>query len=224
MPEQITPTKMAPYPSTHQTTDHAVDGTEERRLLLLGEEHVHAHPGEKGRRRGDVGVEHRRGSVDTCVVRVTTVEAVPAQPQDAGTDGDEHEVVRHAVGAVPSEPWPDDGRSHEAGHAGRQVDHVATRVVDRALLGEEPAAPEQRRVHGVDEGDPQGHEEQPRLELHAPEHTAQEQQRRDRGEHELEVRERRRREVERDQGICTRDRLVLLTEVAHDGMRMADEA
>jgi hypothetical protein len=104
----------------------------------------------------------------------------------------------------------DDGRAHEGRDTSRQVDDVTTRVVDRTLLSEEAPTPEQRRVHAVDESDPQRHDEEPRLELETPHQPAEEEQRRDGGEDELEVGEGRRREVERDRGVGPRDRLTLL--------------
>ena len=51
---------------------------------------------------------------------------------------------------------------------------------------------------------------QPGLELESSDESTEEQQRGDRGEDELEVRQRRGREVEGDQGIGPRDRLALL--------------
>ena len=97
------------------------------------------------------------------------------------------QVVRHRLLAVPLQPRPDHRGGDEAGHAGREVDHVAAAEVQRALAGPEAAAPEQERVHRVGERDPQRHEDQPDLELDPPDHAADEQDRRDRREHELEV-------------------------------------
>jgi hypothetical protein len=77
------------------------------------------------------------------------------------------------------------------------VDDVAAAVVDRALLRPEAAAPDEERVDGVDARRPERHEQQPRLEVDAAEDRAEHEDRRNRGEDELEVDERRRREVER---------------------------
>ena len=53
------------------------------------------------------------------------------------------------------ESRPDHRRCDEARDAGRQVDHVTAGEVDRAVMGEEAAAPHQERVDRVDERDPQ---------------------------------------------------------------------
>ena len=95
------------------------------------------------------------------------------------------------------ESGPDRRRGDEAGHAGGEVDDVPARVVERALLRPVAAAPDEHRVDGVGAGRPGRDEDQPRLEVHPPEHAAEEEQRGDGGEHELEVGERRLREVER---------------------------
>ena len=42
----------------HQTTDHAVDGTEEGGLLLAAKEHVEGQPGQHTNGGGEVGVQH----------------------------------------------------------------------------------------------------------------------------------------------------------------------
>ena len=76
-----------------KAADHAVDAADERRLLLLASGHVHDDPGHHRDGGGEVGVDHRRGGVRAGEVRVTAVEAVPAEPQDAGAERDERQVV-----------------------------------------------------------------------------------------------------------------------------------
>ena len=91
-------------------------------------------------------------------------------------------------------------------------------------MGEEAAAPEQRGVHAVDHGDPQRHDEQPRLELQSPDETAEKQDGRDRGEDELEVGERRGGKVEGYERIGARDGLALLGARGRQGLKVPDEA
>ncbi len=172
---------------------------------------------------GQVGVDHRRGGVGPGVVRVTTVEAVPAEPQDAGTDRRHDQVVGHGVLSISQQPGSEDPGGDEARHTGRHVDDEPTGEVERALLGEVAAAPEQEGVDAVDEGRPQRHQEAPGAELDPAEHAPQEQQRRDRREHELEVGQRRGREVEGHGGVGRRDRLALFTDAVGDPARFPDE-
>ena len=157
------------------------------------------------------------------VVRVTTVEAVPAQPQDAGADRRHDQVVGKEVLSVPQQPGPEDPGGHEAGHTGRHVDDVPTGEVERSLLGEVATAPEQEGVDRVDEGRPQRHQQAPGAELDPAQHAAEEQQRGDGREHELEVGQRGSGEVEGDDGVGRRHRLALFTLRAGHRSRFADE-
>ena len=76
---------------------------------------------------------------------------------------------------VPFQAGPDHRRSHEAAGTGGQVDDVAAGEVAGALVGPEAAAPQQEGVDGVGKGGPQGHENDPDLELDAAQDAAQEQ-------------------------------------------------
>src|SRR5260370_17415339 len=91
---------------------------------------------------------------------------------------------------APLDPGPDAPRRDEAGDTSRQVDEVAAAEVQRTVPGPVAAAPQQEGVDRVGEGDPERHEDQPGLEVDPADHPADEQDRRDRGEHELEVDER----------------------------------
>ena len=149
----------------------------------------------------DVRVQDCRGGVGAGVVRVAAVEAVPAEPQEPGADGDHRQVVGRVDLAVTCEPGPDHPCGDEARDTGREVDDVATREVHCALLCEPAAAPDQEGVDRVHARRPEHDERDPRLEVHATEHRAEHQDRRDRCEHELEVDEGRLREVDLpDQG------------------------
>ena len=184
-----------------QAADHAVDAAQEGGLLLPGEPGVHGDPDQDTGCGGQVRVHHGCRRAGAGVVRVSTVEPVPAQPQDAGADRRHHEVVGQGVLPISQESWSEDPGRHEAGHSGRHVDDVPTGEVERTLLGEVAAAPEQEGVHAVHAGRPQRHQQAPGAELDPADHASEEQQRRDRREHELEVGQRRRREVERDDGV-----------------------
>src|SRR4029077_9146814 len=101
---------------------------------------------------------------------------------------------------------------------------VAAGEVDHAVLREPAAAPDQEGVDRVDQTRPEDDERNPGLEVHATEHGAEDQDRRDRREDELEVDERGLREVE-DAGVSeVRDlRLALEIRVAEHAARLADQ-
>ncbi len=170
-----------------QAADHAVDAAQERRLLLRAERHVHDDPRHQRHRGSEVRVDHGRAGVSASEVGVAAVEPVPAKPENASADRDEQQVVGHRPIAIPPESGPHHCCRDEPRHAGGQVNHVAAAEVQRALAGPEAAAPEQERVHRVCERDPQRYEDQPDLELDPAYHAADEQDRRDRSEYELEV-------------------------------------
>ena len=205
-----------------QARDHAVDAADQRRLAAR--HIVPAHPAQERDGAGEVGVQHGGRRARAREVRIAAVEAVPAEPQQAGAGGDHQQVVRCVDLAVALQPRPDHRRGDEAGHARGEVDHIAARVVERAVLGEPAAAPDRECVDGVDQARPQQHERDPGLEVEPPQHGAEHQQRRDTGEDELEVDQRGGREVKRRAGRDQRyHRLALLADVAEHVARMADD-
>ncbi len=155
-------------------------------------------------------------------VRIAAVEPVPAHPQQAGTDRDHGEVVRGVDLAVTLQTRADDGRRNEAGSTGREVNHVTTREVEHALLGEVTAAPDHERVDDVGGRDPDDHERDPRLEVEPAEDRAQHQNRRDCREDQLEVDQRRLRERALEAGRRQRS-LVQQRRVRHHRSWLADE-
>jgi hypothetical protein len=185
-------------------------------------------------RGAEVGVQHRGGGDFAGAVPVTAVEPVPAHPEEAGADGDHRQVVRGIDLAVALQPRPDHRRRDEAGDPGGEVDDVAARVVDRALLSEEAAAPDHEGVDGVDQQRPEGDEGDPGFEVEASEHRAQHQDRGDRRKDDLEVGERRLGEEEfffcqlRDvrlleQFAAVEDRARLPYEVPEEAALLAEE-
>ena len=203
----------------HEADDDAVDAAEQRRLALGRV--VAADPHEECHRGADVRVQHRRRRVEADVVRVAAVEAVPAEPEQAGADGDHRQVVRRVDLAVPCEARADHPRGDEAGDACGEMDDVAAREVEHAVVAEVAAAPDQEGVDGVDQRRPEDDEDDPRLEVHAAEHRTEHQQGRDRGEHELEVDERRLGE----RHVADQRDVPLFLEIvrAQDRARMPDE-
>ena len=154
--------------------------------VVPADPHHHRHGG------AEVRVEDRRGGRHVGR-RIGSPPLKPFQPSHSrpGADRDHQQVVGRVDLSISLQPRPDHRRRHEAGDAGREVDDVATGVVQRAVVAEEAAAPDQERVDRVHERDPQRHERDPGLEVDPPEHRAEHQDRRDRREHELEVDQRR---------------------------------
>ena len=198
----IRPIAIAPQPLTKPaagviaTSPVIMPLTPEIRLGLRPGRVVKADPDQEGDRRAEVRVQDRRRGVGVGQVRVAAVESVPPQPQQAGADRDHRQVVGRVDLAVTLQTRSDHRGGDEARHPGRHVDHVATREVERALLGEVAAAPDHERVDRVDQARPQQHERDPRLEVDPAQHRAEHQDRGDRREHELEVDERGLRERE----------------------------
>src|SRR5262249_58113064 len=82
------------------------------------------------------------------------VEAKPADPQKAGANPREREIVGSQVLAAISPSRADDIRGHQAGDACIQMHHRATREINQAIGAEEAAAPDPMRNWHV-------HNEQP---------------------------------------------------------------
>lgn len=168
-----------------EARDHAVDGPQDRRFLVV--EDVAEGPGQEGDGGAQVGVEDGDAGVGGGGIRITTVETVPADPEDSRADEHDEDVVGPRVLAVLGEARPDPVGADEARGAGGEVDDVAARVVDGAEVEEEPAAPEGVGPHGVAEGEPEGHEEGPGVKVHTAQEGAGDEDEGDGGEDELEV-------------------------------------
>ncbi len=132
-----------------EADDHPVDAADQARLAAG--EVVPGDPDEQGDGGAEVGVEHGGRSDAAGFVPVTTVEAVPTQPEEPGPDRDHRQVVRCVDLAVTLQARTDHPCRDESGDAGRQMDDVTTGEVDRALLGEVATAPDQEGVDRVDE-------------------------------------------------------------------------
>jgi len=208
----------------HEADDHPVDAADERGLAAG--EVVPDHPRQERDRGAEVRVQDGGRGVGARVVGVAAVEAVPAEPEEPRAGRDHEQVVRRVDLAIARQPRADHRGGDEAGHARREVDHVPARVVERTLVRPPAAAPDQEGVHDVHARDPERHEHEPGLEVDAPEHGAEHQERRDRREDELEVDERGVREVPRRPAACVdvRDRrLPELLRVVEHGAGLADE-
>lgn len=67
-----------------QTSNHALDRTNDG--WFLEENNVHGGPHEQAHGSCNVSIEHSGTGIGRSGVRITTVEAVPAEPEDTGTN------------------------------------------------------------------------------------------------------------------------------------------
>ena len=74
-----------------ETGDHALDGSNDGRPTVVDE--IAADPDKGADCGAEVGVENGNARVSACGVWITTVEAVPADPEDTGTDHHADNVI-----------------------------------------------------------------------------------------------------------------------------------
>lgn len=96
-----------------QTGDHAVHGTDDGRFAE--EDDVHACPCEQGHGSADVGVEDGGAGIRRGRVWIATIKTVPADPEDAGSDHHEWDVVRSETLSVFLETRPDPVGANKGG-------------------------------------------------------------------------------------------------------------
>ena len=117
------------------------------------------------------------------------VEAVPAEPQQAGADHGEGQVVRLHRLPAEADPLADDQREHEPGDTGVDVhDRPAGVVLRREVLGDEAdtGGPHLVGDREVAERDPERDEHDPGRELDAVGDRTRDERHRDGGEGHLE--------------------------------------
>ena len=159
------------------------------------------------------------------------VEAEPAEPQQAGAERHEGDVVGHAALALGELAPADDEDRRQRGEAGAHVDHEAAGEVEHALLRQPAAAPDPVHERDVHEDAPEHQEPQVALELDPVGERAGDERRGDDGEHLLvhevrlgrDVRRPRTRQVadarERRPAEVAED----AADVAREGERVAEE-
>jgi hypothetical protein len=111
--------------------------------------------------------------------RASGVETEPAEPQQAGTQQRERDVVRQDGRGRIVAAWPDDDRRHESSHAGIDVDHGSPGKVERPHLCEPAAAPDPVSNRTVDDQRPERDEDDVRREPHALDDGPRDQRRGD---------------------------------------------
>ena len=173
--------------------DEAGDGAGQQagELGLAGEDPVNAQPADGGGRGGEIRVDESEHGDLIDSQLAASVEAVPAEPQEAGAEREEGDVVglglllgSGGLGSV----WlavvheNDAAESRETGSA---VHDNASGEVTDAVLPQPAAAPDPVAPGHVDEGDPENLEHEPSLEVHLVTQSAGDERGCDDGEHEL---------------------------------------
>ncbi|MCY1287001.1 hypothetical protein D9M70_359840 [compost metagenome] len=204
-----------------QAGDHAGSDTQGTRLTVgqpLGE-----HPAQGGGGGGDLGDQHGHAGGAIGGYRGTGVEAEPADPQHGGAHQGVAQVVRrHRRGRVAL-ALAQHQAAHQAGDTGVDVHHGAAGEVQHAPVPHQGAvaAPHHVGDRRIDQGEPDGHEDQHGGEFHALGEGTDDQRRGDDGEGHLEGDEHAFREG-RDQAVDTHAAEEDLGETAHEGAEVDD--
>jgi len=170
-----------------ETGDGADAGTDEGRLTF----HLpfEQEPAEESRRGGNLRVHSGESGGAVGSQRGAAVEAEPAKPEQAGTEGNERNVVRVGVELIAFELLAvrQGENGGERGEAGGGVhDDAAGEILD-ALLSHPTAAPDPVAEREVDQVNPDEDEDEVRHESHAIGKGASHETRRDDGEHALKA-------------------------------------
>ena len=151
---------------------------------------VDDHPGQCSGAGGKVCHEEGVGGNAVGCQSATRVEAEPSQPEEGGAHEDKGHVVGcHGVSRTVVAASADEQCHHQGGDAGIDVHDGAAGKVDGAHLLQEAAAPYPVCHGDVDQDAPQEGEQQEAGELDALGKSAQDECRRDDGEHALEEHE-----------------------------------
>lgn len=146
-------------------------------------------PAEESRRGGNLRVHSGESGGAVGSQRGAAVEAEPAKPEQAGTEGNERNVVRVGVELITFEllavrQGEDGGQGGETG--GGVHDDAAGEILD-ALLSHPAAAPDPVAEREVDQVNPDEDEDEVRHEAHAIGKSASHEARRDDGKHALKA-------------------------------------
>ena len=152
---------------TNKARNHALHGTNHRWLLKVN--HITDSPAQKRHGSSDVGIEHSRPGVCGSRIRISSVEAVPANPEDSGSNHNAKNVIWTRVFAISGQARTNPVCAYETCGSGRQVDNVSSGIINDTHLEEPSTSPERVSSDSVREGYPQGNEKHPGCEIHASE-------------------------------------------------------
>ena len=153
-----------------EASDGADAGADKGWLSEVGP--LNGHPEAHGHRGGDGRVDESKGSLGVGGEGRAPVESKPANPKEAGAEGDKGTVVGDLLGlalflrAVLA--GPDDEEGGEGGKSGRDVnDDAASKVADAPVVEEALGRPAPVDEGAVYEDEPEDDEEQVGLEANA---------------------------------------------------------
>ena len=127
---------------------------------LLSQTEIEETPSHSGEHGGQAGVPAGHGSTKVSTEGGATVEAEPAEPEEASSEGDEGDVVRtevhhHVLVAATEDPGVSESRK-----TGADLDGAATSVVENTPLeGPAVGAPDPEGKGAVDESKPEKDED-----------------------------------------------------------------
>lgn len=125
---------------SNQTCDHALNCANNRRFLE--EDIIKEGPHQQARSSSNVGVQYSGASIRRRRIRITSVEAVPADPEDTATNKRKKNVVGLEVLTVLLETRAYPPSCYEPGCAAGHVDNVTTGVINDTSLESPAAAPD----------------------------------------------------------------------------------
>ena len=135
---------MVPRPATAPEIMPSTDGL--RRVA-----HSIARPGQRAGAGGKMRRRDRHHRARIGAKRRAAIEAEPADPQHAGADHREREVVRRQVLGAVALALAEHLCRDQAADAGGQMHHEAAGEIEHAHGGEEAAAPDPMRQRHIDE-------------------------------------------------------------------------
>jgi len=206
--------------NSNKTGDDALDCANDGRLLE--KDQVHDGPCKHAHSRADIGVEYRSTGIGAGRVWITTIEAVPAKPENTDTDQAEEDVVWMEVVAIDWMTRAYPIGHDETGHARGHVNDISAGIVENTHGGKEPTSPKGESADGVREREPQWHECHPCEEVHTRETGASNKDQSDCSEDELEIDHGRLRERLGDMGGW-QSRLLQFVVNGHSWTGSADE-
>ena len=204
----------------HKTSDHSLHCTENRGLLVV--DHIADCPAKQRHGGRDVGVENGCTSVCGSGVWITTIETVPADPEDACSDQYTENVIWTRIFAISRQTRTDPVGAYETCCPRRYVDDISTGIIDHAALEEESTAPKTVGSNRVREGDPERDEDHPSVEVHAAQESTCHDDDGDGCENKLEIHHGAEGEVLAQSGGWQAGLLEFLRH-GHDGTGASDE-
>src|SRR5271154_455710 len=125
---------------SNETSNHALNCADNRRFLEENE--IQNRPGQNRHCRANVGVENGCTRIRAGGIWITSVETVPADPEDTSTNQGEENVVWSEIFPIPSETRSDPIGADKSSRSRRYMNDISSRIIDNSALSKETASPE----------------------------------------------------------------------------------